>query len=59
MTKPNNRKPKKLASEIVDSGLDYALYQQPDAKKRIKAYRLAAEEFHVLAAQMEFELDEL
>ena len=50
-------KPKKLATKIVDDGLDYALKHQKDAKKRIKAYRLAAHDLLELADQMEYEVE--
>lgn len=50
-------KPKKLANEIINSGLDYALKNQEDPSKRVKAYRLIAAEFLELASQMEYELD--
>lgn len=48
-------KSRKLAKEIFDSGWDYALYQERDPEKRIKAYRKAAWEFLKLAAEMEAE----
>lgn len=50
-------KPTKLANEIVDYGLDYALKSQDDPRKRVKAYRKIAKEFLELSAQMEYELD--
>jgi hypothetical protein len=52
-----NRQPKKIANDIIDFGLDYALKNQDDPRKRAKAYRRIAEEFLTLASQMEYELD--
>lgn len=49
-------KPKRLAKEIVDRGLTYALDQEKDPEQRIKAYRKVAKEFNELADEMEREL---
>ena len=53
-----SKKSKKLANEIINSGLDYALYREKNPKTRIKAYRQVAQEFNLLADQMSWEIDE-
>lgn len=50
-------KPKNIANEILDFGLEYALKHQDDPRKRVKAYRKAATEFLDIAAQMELDVN--